>query len=56
MTMPKKNRKEGNGNATKKNKNVKKEHIFIYEVHKNDPQPRMPRRKSNACLFVFLLK
>jgi hypothetical protein len=57
-------RKENDGDANKKKKNKKKDNRYLLvkkmytkvknEAHQNDPQLRMPCKKSNAYLFVCL--
>jgi hypothetical protein len=57
-------RKKNDGDATKKKKYEKKDDGYLLvkrmytkvknEAHQNDPQLRMPCKKSNAYLFVCL--
>jgi hypothetical protein len=50
-------RKENDGDANKKKKNEKKDNRYLFvknDTHQNDPQLRMPWKKSNAYLFVCL--
>jgi hypothetical protein len=57
-------RKENDGDATKKKKNEKKDDRYLLvkkmytkaknEAHQNDPQLRMPCKKSSAYLFICL--